>query len=117
MPESEIKLYECTACDAIFLDRSDLRKHIYDDHFDDREKADSVSRSRMSRPAAAAAHTAAVDGAMSHKVVRNKEGKCAVVPAAAILPPGWTKKYGANTKRKCDAFKAHACQAQNHCNA
>ncbi|NNK34285.1 MAG: MbtH family NRPS accessory protein [Xanthomonadales bacterium] len=119
MSDSEIKIYECSECGELFLERSDLRRHIFNDHLDDDgatgSKAAATSRTRVLTTGAERARRATSSGSMEYIVARNKEGKCAVVPSSVNLPAGWTKKYGATTRKRCEAFKAAECGTQNYC--
>ncbi len=119
MTDSEIKIYECNECGELFLERSDLRRHIFNDHLDEDEasgsEADASSRSRILTMGPEQSVRATASGSMEYIVARNKEGKCAVVPSSVNLPAGWTKKYGATTRKRCEAFKAAHCETQNYC--
>ncbi len=42
MSSAERKEYECGECGAVFSSRDDLRKHIYDEHFDQDDRVNAA---------------------------------------------------------------------------
>jgi uncharacterized protein YbdZ (MbtH family) len=49
-------------------------------------------------------------------VVRNPQGRCAVVPSGQPLPPGWKKIYGPMTRDAADQQRAAHCDTGSEMN-